>query len=149
MYDCVCCVCPNFLENTVQGCEHFLSLERTYVPLRHHLAWTSKVLDVNKANYKFLFSVEPRVREEILLANNNITVSCKQICSQALHFYQKLQAKRMKFRPTSFQKPLFLAFKGRFIIYEDDRVGKKIIAFLFLSKARPKGILFFRSPFSI
>ena len=39
--------------------------------------------------------------------------------------------------------------KGRFIIYEDDRVGKKIIAFLFLSKARPKGILFFRSPFSI
>ena len=32
---------------------------------------------------------------------------------------------------------------------EDDRVGKKIIAFLFLSKARPKGILFFRSPFSI
>ena len=108
MYDCVCRVCPNFLENTVQGCEHFLSLERTYVPLRHHLAWTSKVLDVNKANYKFLFSVEPRVREEILLANNNITVSCKQICSQALHFYQKLQAKRMKFRPTSFQKPPFL-----------------------------------------
>ena len=110
MYDCVCCVCLNFLDNTVQGCEHFLSLERTYVPLRHHLAWTSKVLDVNKANYKFLFSVEPCVREEILLANNNITVSCKQICSQALHFYQKLQAKRMKFRPTSFQKPLFLAF---------------------------------------
>ena len=108
MYDCVCRVCPNFLENTVQGCEHFLSLERTYVPLRHHLAWTSKVLDVNKANYKFLFSVEPCVREEILLANNNITVSCKQICSQALHFYQKLQAKRMKFRPTSFQKPPFL-----------------------------------------
>ena len=39
--------------------------------------------------------------------------------------------------------------KGQFIIYEDDRVGKKIIAFLFLSKAHPKGILFFRSPFSI
>ena len=42
-----------------------------------------------------------------------------------------------------------VSHKGRFIIYEDDRVGKKIIAFLFLSKARPKGILFFRSPFSI
>ena len=47
------------------------------------------------------------------------------------------------------QETADLVTKGRFIIYEDDRVGKKIIAFLFLSKARPKGILFFRSPFSI
>ena len=39
--------------------------------------------------------------------NNDVT--CKQICPQALHFYQKLQANRMNFRPTSFQKPLFLA----------------------------------------
>ena len=36
-------------------------------------------------------------------------VTRKQICPQALHFYQKLQAKRMNFRPTNFQKPLFLA----------------------------------------
>ena len=55
------------------------------------------------------FSVEPSASEEILLENNNITVSCKQICPEALHFSQKLQAKRMNFRPTSFQKPLFLA----------------------------------------
>ena len=107
--NCVCCVCPNFLENTVQGCEHFFSIERTYVPLRQHLGWTNKVLvghhhhHVHNVNYKSLFSVEPSVSEEILLENNNITVSCKQICPQALHFYQKLQAKRMNFRPTSFQ----------------------------------------------
>ena len=79
----------------------------------HHLGWKSKVLvghhHVHNANYKSLFSAEPSVSEEILLANNNITVSCKQICPQASHFYQKLQAKRMNFRPTSFQKPLFLA----------------------------------------
>ena len=55
------------------------------------------------------FLVEPSVSKEILLENNNITVSCKQIFPQAFHFYQKLQAKRMNFRPTSFQKPLFLA----------------------------------------
>ena len=96
-------------------CTGLFSLERTYVPLRHHLSWTNKVLvghhhhHVHNANYKSLFSVEPSVSEEILLANNSITVSCKQICPQALHFNQKLQAKRMNFRPTSFQKPLFLA----------------------------------------
>ena len=71
-------------------CTGLFSLERTYVPLRHHLGL-------------------PSASEEISLANNNITVSCKQICPQALHFNQKLQAKRMNFRPTSFQKPLFLA----------------------------------------
>ena len=97
-----------FLKTLYRAANIFFSLERTYVPLRHHLGWTSKVLDVHNANYKSLFSVEPCVSEEILLENNNITVSCKQICPQALHFYQKLQAKRMNFRPTSFQKPLFL-----------------------------------------
>ena len=61
--------------------------------------------------YKSWFAVEPSVSEEILLANNNIAVLCKTklIYPQTLHFYQKLQAKRMNFRPTSFQKPLFLA----------------------------------------
>ena len=39
--------------------------------------------------------------------------------------------------------------KGHFIICKDDQVGKKIKAFLFLSKARPKRGMFFRSPFSI
>ena len=59
--------------------------------------------------------------------------------------------KSASFVEISLRFELFLRIftKGRFIIYEDDRVGKKIIAFLFLSKARPKGILFFRSPFSI
>ena len=33
-------------------------------------------------------SVEPSVSEEILLENNNITVSCQQICPEALHFHQ-------------------------------------------------------------
>ena len=99
-----------FLKTLYRAANIFFSLERTYVPLRHHLGWTSKVLVVHNANYKSLFSVEPSVSEEILLENNNITVSCKQICPEALHFYQKLQAKRMNFRPTSFQKPLFLAW---------------------------------------
>ena len=111
----LCMLCFFFLENTVQGCKHFFSIERIYVPLRQHLGRINKVLvghhhhHVHNANYKSLFSVEPSVSEEILLENSNITVSCKQICPQALHFYQKLQAKRMNFRPTSFQKPLFLA----------------------------------------
>ena len=70
---------------------------------------SSKVLVVHNAHDKSLFSVEPSVSEEILLENNNITVSCKQICPQALHFYQKLQEKRMNFRPASFQNSLFLA----------------------------------------
>ena len=104
-----------FLKTLYRAANIFFSLERTYVPLRDHLGWTSKVLvghhyhHVHNANYKSLFSVEPSASEEILLENNNITVSCKQICSQASHFYQKLQEKRMNFRPTSFQNPLFLA----------------------------------------
>ena len=67
---------------------------------------SSKVLVVHNAHDKSLFSVEPSVSEEILLENNNITVSCKQICPQALHFYQKLQEKRMNFRPASFQNSI-------------------------------------------
>ena len=38
-------------------------------------------------------SVEPSVSEEILLENNNITVSCKQICPEALHFHQSYRQK--------------------------------------------------------
>ena len=98
-----------FLKTLYRAANIFFSLERRYVPLKHHLGWTSKVLvghhhhHVHNVNYKSLFSVEPSVSEEILLENNNITVSCKQICPQALHFYQKLQAKRMNFRPTNFK----------------------------------------------
>ena len=119
MYDfqeqTVCAVFVLILVKTLyRAANIFFSLGRTYVPLRHYLGWTYKVLvghhyhHVHNANYKSLFSVEPSVSEEILL-ENNITVSCKQICPQALHFYQQLQAKRMNFNPTSFQKPLFLA----------------------------------------
>ena len=120
MYDfqeqTVCAVFVLILVKTLyRAANIFFSLGRTYVPLRHHLGWTNKVLvghhhhHVHNVNYKSLFSVEPSVSEEILLENNNITVSCKQICPQALHFHQKLRAKRMNFKPTSFQKPLFLA----------------------------------------
>ena len=104
-----------FLKTLYRAANIFFSIERIYVPLRQLLGWTNKVLvghhhhHVHNANYKSLFSVEPSVSEEILLENNNITVSCKQICPQALHFYQKLQEKRMNFRPASFQNSLFLA----------------------------------------
>ena len=97
------------LKTLYRAANIFFSIERIYVPLRQHLGWTNKVLvghhhhHVHNANYKSLFSVEPSVSEEILLENNNITVSCKQICPQALHFYQKLQAKRINFRPTNFK----------------------------------------------
>ena len=40
------------------------------------------------------FSVEPSVSEEILLENNNITVSCKQICPEELHFLSKVTGKK-------------------------------------------------------
>ena len=98
-----------FLKTLYRAANIFFSIERIYVPVRQLLGWTNKVLvghhhhHVHNVNYKSLFSVEPSVSEEILLENNNITVSCKQICPQALHFYQKLQAKRMNFRPTNFK----------------------------------------------
>ena len=71
-----------FLKTLYRAANIFFSLERRYVPLKHHLGWTSKVLVghhhhlVHNVNYKSLFSVEPSVSEEILLENNKITVSC-------------------------------------------------------------------------
>ena len=73
-----------FLKTLYRAANIFFSLERGYVPLKHHLGWTSKVLvgchhhHVHKyyVNYKSLFSVEPSVSEEVLLENNKITVSC-------------------------------------------------------------------------
>ena len=44
-----------FLKTLYRAVNIFFSLERTYVPLRHHLGWTSKVLVVYNANYKSLF----------------------------------------------------------------------------------------------
>ena len=64
------------------------------------------------------------------------------------HYFQSINGES-KTHSIAYKLIGLVCIKGRFIIYEDDRVGKKIIAFLFLSKARPKGILFFRSPFSI
>ena len=71
-----------FLKTLHRAANIFFSFERRYVPLKHHLGWTSKVLvghhhhHVHNVNYKSLFSVEPSVSEEVLLENNKITVSC-------------------------------------------------------------------------